>query len=627
MKKLLFLLILFCAAAVSYGQSGYTTINSRYNWLGGLFKALGVPSGGTVAFQSGQAVRAGAIYYDSTGVDSGLYVWSGLAWRNLSSGGGFFTPDQTSTGATSHNTDNNAFEITNNGSGVFYHEPGVVTQISNSNGVDSASVRAAAGTVELTATAGSGPTSTFSLTGNASETTLSMNVDSLYLNTTAPLIDISDSSGYYMLVRRKASTKSVGIAYWPAPGTSGTPGIDDVLAEGQALTAQRTIDAGLWDLTFTGAASTPYNFLKSTTSTFSTQTALALKVETSGTAANNLGVMLDFFTESSAGSMDISNRFISSWKNATTASRESQVTINGVDNASEEAFMNIQKDLVRINNNADTLATRAYVRTLTPITGTYAQRIAAGAADGLEWFQTNAARDAPPGKYYYINSQWNYVPLTPERLSYNFEDFNSVGAANTVVGNYVLTATGSIAPNAPGAARFSTAAGTTGRAVIYHGANGVTNAWWDISAGSMYVKVRLRDLVQLSTVAEEFILRIGLSNQTAGTEPTDGIYLMYDRLTSANWIMVNAQNSGGASRTETPSGTAVATGAHTIEIFNDGTTSEYWLNGTSLGTISTTPPNAAMFPTIQLVKSAGTTPALVDVDYIKSWYYLTTQRN
>lgn len=81
MKKLVFILILSAAAAVSYGQAGYTRINSRYNWLGGLFDALGVPAGGSAAFQTGQLPKAGAIYYDSTGVDSGLYVWSGLAWR------------------------------------------------------------------------------------------------------------------------------------------------------------------------------------------------------------------------------------------------------------------------------------------------------------------------------------------------------------------------------------------------------------------------------------------------------------------------------------------------------------------------------------------------------------------
>ncbi len=50
-------------------------------WFGGLFRALNIPAGDSAQFQPGQVVRAGAIYYDSTGVDSGLYVWSGLAWQ------------------------------------------------------------------------------------------------------------------------------------------------------------------------------------------------------------------------------------------------------------------------------------------------------------------------------------------------------------------------------------------------------------------------------------------------------------------------------------------------------------------------------------------------------------------
>jgi hypothetical protein len=83
MKKIIFILLLFAAISSEAQTSypGYTTINSRYLDLGRIFKELGLPAGGNAAFTSGQLPRAGAIYYDSTGVDSGLHVWSGLAWR------------------------------------------------------------------------------------------------------------------------------------------------------------------------------------------------------------------------------------------------------------------------------------------------------------------------------------------------------------------------------------------------------------------------------------------------------------------------------------------------------------------------------------------------------------------
>lgn len=62
MKKLL--VILFVLFAFFAKAQHYTTISQRYDWLAGLFKALGLPAGGTAAFTTGQAQRAGAVYYD-----------------------------------------------------------------------------------------------------------------------------------------------------------------------------------------------------------------------------------------------------------------------------------------------------------------------------------------------------------------------------------------------------------------------------------------------------------------------------------------------------------------------------------------------------------------------------------
>jgi hypothetical protein len=85
---------------------------------------------------------------------------------------------------------------------------------------------------------------------------------------------------------------------------------------------------------------------------------------TSGTAINGIGQSIRFITETSTGAQDTTNSIESFWSTVTHASRESQMNIRGVDNTSNEVFMNIQKDLVRINNNADTLATKAYARSV-----------------------------------------------------------------------------------------------------------------------------------------------------------------------------------------------------------------------------------------------------------------------
>lgn len=84
MKKILFIIALFCGFVANSQKttgSNYTYINQRYEWLAGVFKALGLPAGsGPAAFTAGQEMRAGAVYYDSLGADAGFYIYNGSAW-------------------------------------------------------------------------------------------------------------------------------------------------------------------------------------------------------------------------------------------------------------------------------------------------------------------------------------------------------------------------------------------------------------------------------------------------------------------------------------------------------------------------------------------------------------------
>lgn len=88
MKKIILILALFAILGFqASAQPGYTYIAQRYKWLAGLFTALGLPSGpGPAAFESGQAQRAGSVYYDSSGIDQGLYIFDGATW--VAAGGG-----------------------------------------------------------------------------------------------------------------------------------------------------------------------------------------------------------------------------------------------------------------------------------------------------------------------------------------------------------------------------------------------------------------------------------------------------------------------------------------------------------------------------------------------------------
>lgn len=80
MKKLLFISSLLWSVAHAQTIPGYATINARYYWLSGAFRGLNIPAGGTAALYSGQWVKAGALFYDSTGANKGLYVWDGSTW-------------------------------------------------------------------------------------------------------------------------------------------------------------------------------------------------------------------------------------------------------------------------------------------------------------------------------------------------------------------------------------------------------------------------------------------------------------------------------------------------------------------------------------------------------------------
>jgi hypothetical protein len=127
---------------------------------------------------------------------------------------------------------------------------------------------------------------------------------------------------------------------------------------------------------------------------------------------------------------------------------------------------------------------------------------------------------------------------------------------------------------------------------------------------SLYgIRVTMRVQVsQLQTSADHYAFRVGFLDATAA-KPTDGAYIEYDTSASANWRYCTANNSV---RTETASGTAVTAGAWhllAIEVNAAGTSAEFFLNGASLGTITTNIPTGAARTTMfgfHVVRLAGT---------------------
>lgn len=80
MKKIFFV-ILVLWSAVSYSQApNYNNYNVRNHFWQFSTNGLNIPAGATPAKLTGQYARSGALYYDTTGVDTGLYVSHGTYW-------------------------------------------------------------------------------------------------------------------------------------------------------------------------------------------------------------------------------------------------------------------------------------------------------------------------------------------------------------------------------------------------------------------------------------------------------------------------------------------------------------------------------------------------------------------
>jgi hypothetical protein len=157
------------------------------------------------------------------------------------------------------------------------------------------------------------------------------------------------------------------------------------------------------------------------------------------------------------------------------------------------------------------------------------------------------------------------------------------------------------------------------------------------AGGGQIINEWIINIGNLSTVGEEYKLRVGMfdrANDTDTAEASNGIYCLYDRLTSVNWQIICGK---AGTRTTTDSGVAVAAGAFlTLRSVTNaaGTSVTFYLstNGAAfvtLGTIATNIPNTSsnkFTPALNLVKSAGTTQRNVEVFYFRLRMDFTTSR-
>lgn len=271
-----------------------------------------------------------------------------------------------------------------------------------------------------------------------------------------------------------------------------------------------------------------------------------------------------------------------------------------------------------------------------PQVGTFAQRTAiASPGNGDQFLQTNDDRDSPAGFYYFLSPNWNYVPLNPEQLIRIFDDLFLIGGNGVAASNFLWSITGSATPtglfnNTQGTVTLSTAASGTGRVTMYQGSlnNSATGLFF--TGGFMYYKVFVVDFPTLSAVAEEYILRFGLGQFGGGGLGGDldnGVYFEYNRLVSTFWTIRRAVAGVRSTAITT---TPVATGTNLvfeITVNAAGTLAEYFLNGVSIGTVASVANSMFGNPFFQIVKSAGVTPRVITLDYVKAFQRRTTTRS
>ncbi len=200
--------------------------------------------------------------------------------------------------------------------------------------------------------------------------------------------------------------------------------------------------------------------------------------------------------------------------------------------------------------------------------------------------------------------------------STNWNGNSSGGSAS--IGN----PNGTISNGHPGIITLSTGSGTSGSGVIYK----------DVSSYFGYSLFDFEMMVLipvLSAGSDTFKIAVGPGNTYSSTDPYIGAWFSYtDTVNSGNWTI----NTGNGSTTSVDSTVAVVANTwYKLRLVANtaGTSVHFYINGTSVGTISLTIPTTQSVKFgfgMEIYKTAGTTPCLLYVDYCRLIETLNTPR-
>lgn len=197
-----------------------------------------------------------------------------------------------------------------------------------------------------------------------------------------------------------------------------------------------------------------------------------------------------------------------------------------------------------------------------------------------------------------------------------FEDFHNLLVGTIFTATQAGTSAAS-AINLPPAGRIGAVQSTTGTTTTGYAQVATPGNLYDITANPSRLVIAAQ-LGALSTVAEEFIARVGFSDGAAGAAPTDGVWFEYDRLTAGDFWRICT--SAGGVTTKTTTSSVPDASYHRFEIVVNSTTSAVFkIDDVTVGTITTNLPSGSGQTTGVLwgiTKSAGTTTRSLRADYV-----------
>lgn len=168
-----------------------------------------------------------------------------------------------------------------------------------------------------------------------------------------------------------------------------------------------------------------------------------------------------------------------------------------------------------------------------------------------------------------------------------------------------------------GGGAYSTAGSTSHPGVFRLGAGATSGGYVGLycSSGALVFAGTLswEAVVYLSNDATGAKMRIGFSDGHTASDPSNGVFFEYKKAESATWRI---RCGASTTYTTTTTGTAVAFSSWVkLKITYDGTTATFYVNGSSVGTITTNIPTAKVEPAFFVTHTTTNAYTTLDVDY------------